>query len=135
MTTHHVKKLYFKQLKQHETTKRSIFEKKGQINNKRAIKKPKALEISLFFINFAHHFDCHHEQDRETDSPGCRALCRALGGQGLRERRKPVVLDRTADHRENDREVMVAYSFPTTMTESEFIARMLERYSTLIKQK
>ena len=38
-------------------------------------------------------------------------------------------------HRDNDRAVMAAYNFPTTMQESEIVARLFTLYSDLIKQQ
>lgn len=37
-------------------------------------------------------------------------------------------------HRENDRAVMAAYGFPTTMTEPEIVAHLFTLYSELIKE-
>ena len=37
-------------------------------------------------------------------------------------------------HRDNDRAVMAAYGFPTTMTESEIVARLFNLYTQLIQQ-
>ena len=37
-------------------------------------------------------------------------------------------------HRDNDRAVMAAYGFPTTMTESEIVARLFTLYSKLSQQ-
>ena len=37
-------------------------------------------------------------------------------------------------HRDNDRAVMAAYGFPTTMTESDIVARLFNLYTELIKQ-
>ena len=38
-------------------------------------------------------------------------------------------------HRDNDRAVMAAYGFPTTMTESEIVARLFTLYTQLTQQK
>ena len=38
-------------------------------------------------------------------------------------------------HRDNDRAVMAAYGFPTTMNESEIVARLFTLYSTLTQQQ
>lgn len=38
-------------------------------------------------------------------------------------------------HRDNDRAVMAAYNFPTTMQENEIVARLFTLYSDLIKQQ
>ena len=38
-------------------------------------------------------------------------------------------------HRDNDRAVMTAYGFPTTMTESEIVARLFTLYSKLSQQQ
>ena len=38
-------------------------------------------------------------------------------------------------HRDNDRAVMAAYNFPTTMQESEIVARLFTLYSDLIQQQ
>ena len=38
-------------------------------------------------------------------------------------------------HRDNDRAVMAAYGFPTTLTESEIVAHLFTRYSKLIQQE
>ena len=38
-------------------------------------------------------------------------------------------------HRDNDRAVMAAYNFTTTMRESEIVARLFTLYSDLIKQQ
>ena len=37
-------------------------------------------------------------------------------------------------HRDNDRAVMAAYGFPTTMSESDIVARLFTLYSELIKK-
>ena len=37
-------------------------------------------------------------------------------------------------HRDNDRAVMAAYGFPTTLQESEIVARLFERYSELTQK-
>ena len=42
----------------------------------------------------------------------------------------PIELRRA--HQANDRAVMAAYGFPTTMTESDCVARLLEMYQQLI---
>ncbi len=44
----------------------------------------------------------------------------------------PIELRRA--HQANDRAVMAAYGFPTTMTESDCVARLLEMYRQLIKK-
>ena len=38
-------------------------------------------------------------------------------------------------HRDNDRAVMAAYNFPTTMQENEIVARLFTLYSDLIQQQ
>ena len=38
-------------------------------------------------------------------------------------------------HRDNNRAVMAAYGFPTTMTESDIVARLFNLYNELIKQQ
>ena len=38
-------------------------------------------------------------------------------------------------HRDNDRAVMAAYGFPTTLTESEIVSRLFTLYTTLIKEQ
>ena len=44
----------------------------------------------------------------------------------------PIELRRA--HQANDRAVMAAYGFPTTMTESDCVARLLEMYQQLINK-
>ena len=44
----------------------------------------------------------------------------------------PIELRRA--HQANDRAVMAAYGFPTTMTESDCVARLLEMYQQLTKK-
>ena len=38
-------------------------------------------------------------------------------------------------HQENDRAVMAAYGFPTSMTESECVAELFKRYQKLIDER
>lgn len=45
----------------------------------------------------------------------------------------PLELHRA--HQANDRAVMTAYGFPTTMTESDCVARLLEMYQQLTKNR
>ena len=47
-----------------------------------------------------------------------------------------AILDaRALAHRDNDRAVMAAYNFPTTMQENEIVARLFTLYSDLIQQQ
>lgn len=38
-------------------------------------------------------------------------------------------------HRDNDRAVMAAYGFPTTLTESEIVAKLFSLYTQLTQQQ
>lgn len=45
-----------------------------------------------------------------------------------------IYTDLLRAHQANDRAVMAAYGFPTTMTESDCVARLLEMYQQLINK-
>ncbi len=80
------------------------------------------------------------DEQRERIAPTAQAIldARALyPDSSLADLYDPVTMppELLKAHRDNDRAVMAAYNFPTTMQENEIVARLFTLYSDLIKQQ